>query len=526
MKGVTDTQSDRQNRYLPFDRLYPFNLENMFYVTITIILLGRHLSEAVISDSLLEATASEILAKFKSNDLQPREYAKNLINHIKVNEERLNALISFHPDRVLSSIKATEEYQNQGKCLNGLPIIVKDNMDVVGYPTSGGTPALRNSYPKHTALVISRLLSSGAVILGKANMHELAWGITSDNTYFGPVHNPWNRTLIPGGSSGGSAASVAARFVPVALCSDTGGSCRIPAALTGVVGFRPSIGRYSQNGVIPLASSKDTIGIISRSIEDAVLIDGVITKSSCKKKPQSIPLTEIRLGLDRRTFLNDVDEDLHIVFNDSVQTMTNAGVKIITIDLSKVLALDLVTSAAIYYFEWFRDLKQYLRTNPKHPISLSRVLNNVASPDVKDAINGIMNGTYHVTKDEYNSLMNVNRAQLQCQLQTALQDFSLDGIIFPTTRLTARPIGQDPVVINNHPVPTLDAYITFQDFGSTAGIPGISIPIGLTKDTKLPVGLEIEGEYGKDDKLMSVAAALMSLFDPLPKPRDVVFKQH
>ncbi|CAF4544666.1 unnamed protein product [Rotaria sp. Silwood1] len=105
-------------------------------------------------------------------------------------------------------------------------------MDVVNYPTTGGTPSLLDSYPKRTAPVISRLLSSGGVILGKANMHELAWGITSDNAYFGPVHNPWNRTLIPGGSSGGSAASVASRFVPVALCSDTGGSCRIPAALT------------------------------------------------------------------------------------------------------------------------------------------------------------------------------------------------------------------------------------------------------------------------------------------------------
>ncbi|CAF1034679.1 unnamed protein product [Rotaria sp. Silwood1] len=323
----------------------------MFYLAFTIILLGQFLPEVVVANSLLEATASEILPQLISNNIRPREYVQHLIHHIKANEKRINALISFYPGRVLSSIKTTTEYQKERQCLNGLPIIVKDNIDVLGYPTTGGTPSLRNSYPKRNAPVISRLLSAGGVILGKANMHELAWSITSNNAYFGPVHNPWNLNLIPGGSSGGSAASVAARFAPIALCTDTGGSCRIPAALT----VRP---------------------------------------------------------------------------------------------------------------------------------------------------------------------------ELQRQLRAVFQQFALDGIIFPTTRLTARLIGQDPVTLNNHTLPTLDAYVTFEDFGSTAGVPGISIPIGLTKDSKLPVGMEIEGEYGKDEKLLNVAAAVKRVFDPLPQPTDVVFKKH
>ncbi|CAF3436047.1 unnamed protein product [Rotaria sp. Silwood1] len=498
----------------------------MFYLAFTIILLGQFLPEVVVANSLLEATASEILPQLKSNDIRPREYVQHLIHHIKANEKRINALISFYPGRVLSSIKTTTEYQKERQCLNGLPIIVKDNIDVLGYPTTGGTPSLRNSYPKRNAPVISRLLSAGGVILGKANMHELAWSITSNNAYFGPVHNPWNLNLIPGGSSGGSAASVAARFAPIALCTDTGGSCRIPAALTGVVGFRPSIGRYSQEGVIPLASSKDTIGINARSIEDVVLIDGVLTQNSCERKPRRISLREIRLGLDRSTFLNDVDGDLYDVFIKSVQALTNAGVQIINIDLSELLALDLANSYLIYYYEWFRDLDRYLQASPKYPIPLSRVLSNVASPDVKDAINGIQNGTLRVTDEKYNSIMNIVRPELQRQLRAVFQQFALDGIIFPTTRLTARLIGQDPVTLNNHTLPTLDAYVTFEDFGSTAGVPGISIPIGLTKDSKLPVGMEIEGEYGKDEKLLNVAAAVKRVFDPLPQPTDVVFKKH
>ena len=495
----------------------------MLFLAVIILIVGQPSPTVAARDSLLEATASEILAMYKAGTLSPSTYVQHLINHTKKNENRINAFISFNPERVLAQTKTTQKYRRHQQCLNGLPIAVKDNIDVRGYPTTSGTPALRDALPRFSGPVVRHLISAGAVIFGKTNMHELQLGITSNNTYFGPVHNPWNISLIPGGSSGGSVASVSARFTPIALCGDTVASCRLPAALSGIVGFRPSIGRYSAKRVTPTSLTLDTIGINARSVEDVVLIDGVLTNGSCDRKPAPLTLSTIRLGFDRTTFLKDVDPDLHKVFNKSIETLVNAGVQIIPIDFSKVLALDQATSSSIYFYDFLRDLGSRLRVDFKHPVPLADVLAQVASPDVKAIITGIQDGTLTVSKEKHYSALNVGRAQLQCQLQTFFDSLSLNGIIFPTVRLTARPIGQDPVIINNQPEPTFNAYLAFQSFGATAGVPGISIPIGLTQETKLPVGMEIEGPYGKDEELLDVAAALLKLFEPLPTPTDVLF---
>ena len=346
----------------------------MLFLAVVLLVLGQASPTTAVDDRLLEATASEILALFKTSDLSPRTYVQRLINHTRKNEHRINAFISFYPEQVLATIRTTREYQRHQQCLNGLPIAVKDNIDVFGYPTTDGTPGLIHARPKHSAPIVRRLISSGGVIFGKANMEELELGVTSDNAYFGAVHNPWNVSLIPGGSSGGSAASVSARFTPVALCVDTVGSCRIPAALTGVVGFRPSIGRYSQKGAIPFASSVDTIGINARSVEDVMLINGVLLDGSCERKPAPRTLAKIRLGFDRTTFLNDVDPDLHKVFDKAIKTFVDAGVKIIPIDFSKLLALAQANSFSIIFYEFFRDLRPYLLSDFKRPFLLSHVL--------------------------------------------------------------------------------------------------------------------------------------------------------
>ena len=199
--------------------------------------------------------------------------------------------------------------------------------------------------------------------------------------------------------------------------------------------------------------------------------------------------------------------------------------KIIPIDFSKLLALAQANSFSIIFYEFFRDLRPYLLSDFKRPFLLSHVLKQVASPNGKAVINAIQNGTLVVSKDKYKTIISIVRPKIQVELQTFFDSLSLDGIIFPTTRLTARPIGQEPVMINGQPEPTRNAYTTFETFGSIAGVPGISIPIGLTNDTKLPVGMEIEGAYGRDEKLLSVGAALMSALKPLPKPTDVDFEE-
>ena len=191
-----------------------------------------------------------------------------------------------------------------GGRLAGLPVPVKDNFDTADMPTTGGTPGLRDHRPRHNAPVVQRLIDEGACIMGKLNMHELAYGITSNNGAFGAVRNPYDPSRIPGGSSGGSGAAVAARMAPVALGSDTGGSVRIPAALCGVAGMRPTTGRYSQAGVVPISHTRDTAGPLARSVADLALFDSVIT--GVPNDLPTIPLRGARIGVPRGHYFDNL----------------------------------------------------------------------------------------------------------------------------------------------------------------------------------------------------------------------------
>ena len=188
----------------------------------------------------------------------------------------LNAFISLNEERANAAAAALDEQSGTG-ILHGLPIAVKDAIAAAGLPATAGTEALRGYLPEKDADVVEPLIAAGAFVLGKLNMHELSYGITSNNGAFGPVRNPYDLERIPGGSSGGAGAAVAAGLVPAALGTDTGGSVRIPAALCGVVGFRPTTGRYSQKGIVPVSHTRDTAGPLCRSVSDAAMIDAAIT---------------------------------------------------------------------------------------------------------------------------------------------------------------------------------------------------------------------------------------------------------
>jgi mandelamide amidase len=250
-------------------------------------------------------SAGEIVAAIRDRKISATDVAKAAFARAEQVKD-LNALIILNKDPGLAAAAEIDSWDRPGPLpLAGLPIVVKDNINTADMPTSGGTPALQNAQPHANAPSLQKLLRAGVIMIGKANMHELAFGITSTNlsSFAGPVKNPYDKTRIPGGSSGGTAAAIAAGIVTCGLGSDTGGSTRVPAALCGIVGFRPSVGnggaerRYDDaNQVVPISHTRDTVGPMGRTVADVALLDSVIT-GTVMATPE--PLRGKRLGIPR-----------------------------------------------------------------------------------------------------------------------------------------------------------------------------------------------------------------------------------
>ncbi|MDH5262153.1 MAG: amidase family protein, partial [Gammaproteobacteria bacterium] len=223
-------------------------------------------------------TLTELAAGLEHAEFTSVELTAALLDRIARRNDELNAFITVTADEALAAAARADAARKSGKAgvLNGLPIIHKDIFCTRGIKTTCGSKMLDNFISPYDATVVEKLASAGAVVLGKANMDEFAMGSSNETSYFGPVRNPWNPDCSPGGSSGGSSASVAARFAPAATGTDTGGSIRQPAALTGTVGIKPTYGRVSRYGMIAFASSLDQAGVITRSSEDAALLLGVM----------------------------------------------------------------------------------------------------------------------------------------------------------------------------------------------------------------------------------------------------------
>ena len=462
----------------------------------------------------VDLTLVEARAELRSGALGCVEYTQALLAQCAA-AASLNAWVSQDSEALLRAaalVDGNGAARDDAQALAGLPLALKDNIDTVALPTSGGTRALLGRRPPNNAPLATALFDAGALLAGKANMHELAFGISCNNAVTGAVRNPWHPAMIPGGSSGGSAAAVAARLVPAAIGTDTGASVRLPAALCGVVGFRPTVGRYPGAGIVPISHTRDTAGPITRSVADAALLDSVMAGSTSALAPLS--LRGLRLGVPRVHFFSGGEPGVLAAVEQALVALAAAGVVLVETEVEGLGPLNDAVGFPVALYEMAQDLPAYLAA-AGYGLTLAELAAQIGSPDVAGIV-GSQLGDQAMPRAAYEHALRV-RPRLQAAYAECFARHKLDALAFPTSLLTARPIGDDETVqLLGQRVPTFGSFILNTDPGSNAGLPGISLPVGLSNG--LPVGLELDGPAGSDRHLLAVAAALEAALPGMPAP--------
>ncbi len=457
----------------------------------------------MMADKLELLSLREAAAAITEGDLSAENYAEVLLE--KATEHRdLNAFIALDPAIVLEQARLADLDRAKGHShgrLHGVPIALKDNIDTRLLPTTGGTPALRGNRPARDAEIAARLFAEGAILFGKAGLHELSYGATNVNEATGAVRNPHAIERMPGGSSGGVAAAVAACIVPAGIGSDTGGSVRVPAALCGVVGLRPSTGRWPTGGMVPISTTRDSPGPLARRVHDLLLLDEIA--SGVEAVPSSKHLNGIRLAMPTNYFWDDLDPEVEAAAEKAIQRLRHAGAVIGRAEVAG-LAECAEMSRAISLYETPACLAAYLsETDPR--VSFDRLVAEIASPDVRAIFAEMLDTRTAVSAETYRRHMTGTRPALRAAYEDLLSRQGFDAVIFPTTPLPA-PLIRDryEVCHNGRLVPVFTALLRNADPGSCAGQPGISLPMGQTRNG-LPVGISLDGAIGRDRELLAVA---------------------
>jgi mandelamide amidase len=454
------------------------------------------------------ATAAGQLAAVAGGAVCVEQLANQFLRQLE-RRPGLRAFISVDADALLKQARDHDTHFSRGavtKPLSGLLLCVKDNIHVSGFTNTAGTPSLKGFRPAADAEVVGTLRAAGALFVGKTNMHELAFGITSVNAEFGAVANPHAPGKFAGGSSGGTAAAIAAGLVTAGLGTDTGGSARIPAALCGIVGFRPTSGRYSQLGITPVSRTRDTIGLMATTVSDIALLDAVITRHEPASIPQ--PGSAIRLGMCSY-FFELIDRDLRSVFDRAVARLRAAGVDFVEVEIPRISELVEQSAFPIAVFEVAPELSKYLEVYGTG-VDLAGVVRRAASPDVKVLLDSAYPAC-SITAQGYQDALRA-RAALADVYKRVFADHRLDAMVMPTTPLPARDISGsgETVELNGLRVPTFPTYIRNTDPSTVAALPSLTIPAGFTSD-HLPVGLMIDGASGEDRRLLATGLSIEQL---------------
>ena len=428
---------------------------------------------------------------------------------------RLNAFLQI--DRS-GALKRAESIAGRQGSLAGIPIAVKDNICVQGMQASCGSHILGNYHPPYNATVIERLLNEGAVVVGKTNCDEFAMGSSNENSAFGPAKNPWDLSRVPGGSSGGSAAAVAAGIVPVALGSDTGGSVRQPASLCGVFGLKPTYGRNSRYGLVAFGSSLDQIGIFARTTGDVAQVLGAIAgrdvhDATTADVPVPNYVAELsgdikgaRIGLPRSLFGEGLDAKVRAAVEAAVAVYRELGAEIVDIELpnaqySIAVYYIIATAEASSNLARFDGVRYGFRAEdaPELRQMYRKTREEGFGPEVKRRI---MLGTYVLSAGYYEAYYGKAQQVRSLIKEDFRQAFeSCDAIITPTSPTPAFAIGEkvdNPLAMYLNDIYTVTANL--------AGIPGLNVPCGLSSE-RLPIGFQLLGAYWSESTLFKLAHA-------------------
>ncbi|HZM42463.1 MAG TPA: amidase [Acidimicrobiales bacterium] len=466
------------------------------------------------TDDVAHLSIRELGQRLAARELSAVELAQHYLQRIDEHNDELNAFITVDPDYSLAQAREADRLLaagDQHHPLTGIPVALKDTIPTAGLRTTAGSRLLDDWIPDADPPVVQRLRSCGAVVIGKTNLHEFGYGGTSENERFGPVRNPWDPRRVAGGSSGGSAAAVAAGLATAAVGTDAAGSVRIPACQCGTVGFKQTYGRVPTAGLIPLSWSLDHVGAITRTVWDAELLQNAM---SGRRPPEPggargwrSPLARmaprpdhlgasgpsrvegLRVGLPRRYAFDGVDPGIADCVRKAVAALTSLGVTVEEVDvpgleLSAATVYTIIAGeASAYHSRWWPERAE----------------------DYGADVRGKLEAAARLSADDYVQAQRV-RAEIAEALAAALEE--VDAIVTPTAPLTPQLVGQKQVTFGGQPRPTTGGgvFTRFTAAFNLSGGPAISVPCGLTPGG-MPAGLQIAAAPGSDELVLRLAAA-------------------
>lgn len=452
---------------------------------------------------LLNLTIAQAAPKLERRELSPVELTEAMLARIATVNKQLNAYITVCDQQAREAAQAVERLIRAGYYLgplHGIPIALKDNIYTRGVRTTAGAKILADFVPDEDATVTARLKRAGAIIVGKANMHEFAWGGTTDNPHYGTCRNPWNPERFPAGSSGGSGAAVAARTCLGALGTDTGGSIRLPSAVNGIVGIRPTIGRVSNYNVVPLAWTMDTVSPMTRTVEDCLTMFEVVAgHDPLDAHSAQVPLADyraelgrgmrgLRIGLIRDYSLTHVQKAVGNAVRSALKVMERLGAQVEEIAMPSIhgnISAQLTIEScepSTYHQEWLRARPQDYGEDVRTLLEMGEMYL----------------ATHYLQAQRYRSVL---RTEFLAGFK------QVDVFVTPTLPFTATPCGATEVVIeNDRKEDMLSAIMQFTGVPSLAGLPALSLPVGFDPDG-MPVGMQIIGRPFDEGTLFRIGHA-------------------